>query len=361
MDRFLHGGNVYKETSPTGKWLDFSANINPMGIPDSVRHAILEHLDDIVHYPEPDAPKLKTAISDHYDIPFEQIIPGNGAAELFYLFFNTIRPKRVIIPVPSFGEYERSALAAGASPVFLPLDPENDFTLNMNLLKDMIPQADCLILGNPNNPTGRLLSCDFLIDLSKFCNECNCWLFLDESFLDFRHDWKNYTIRNLVGNYPKLFITQSMTKFYAIPGLRLGFGIASDSLIHTMENSKDVWNVNQLAQYAGIAALSDEEYAAKTRVLLHQEQSFLVESLKRMKDITPLTPTVNFMLLKLSCSKLVQNFLKCMKQRGILLRECSNYRGLESGEYLRMAIRSHDENLRLIEAFNEILQEEGCI
>ena len=361
MERFLHGGNIYKEASPLGKWLDFSANINPLGLPDSMRKAIIEHLDDIDHYPEPDAPKLKNAIGEHYGIPMEQLILGNGASELFYLFFYTIRPKRVLIPVPSFGEYERSTIASGAEAVFLQLNPEKDFSIDLEELKENLPGIDCLILGNPNNPTGKLISGEFMEEIAALCNDLHCWLLVDESFLDFRRDFKSLTIRHLVQKYERLFVVQSMTKFYSIPGLRLGFGAAPQSLVEAMERGKDVWNVNLLAQEAGLAALLDDEYAMRSRDLLEREQSFLMETLRHFKVIKPLTPTVNFMLLKCETSDLADSILRGMKARGILLRSCGNYRGLESGEYLRMAIRSRQENLRLLKALSEILQEENLI
>lgn len=361
MERFLHGGNIYEEAAPFGTWLDFSANINPLGLPDSVRKAILEHLEGIVHYPEPDAPKLKNAISEHYGIPVERLILGNGASELFYLFFYTIRPKRVLIPVPSFGEYERSAIASDANPVFFPLQPDKDFSIDLDELKHQLAGVDCLILGNPNNPTGKLISGEQMEEIAALCDELRCWLLVDESFLDFRQDWKSLTVRQLVDKYERLFVVQSMTKFYAIPGLRLGFGVAPPKLRESIERGKDVWNVNLLAQYAGLAALSDKDYASKSRFLLEEEQTFLIDALKQSKAIQALMPTVNFMLLKCDSPDLANKILKGMKSRGILLRSCGNYRGLESGEYLRMAIRSRNENLRLLKALKEIMREENRV
>ncbi|HCB92468.1 MAG TPA: threonine-phosphate decarboxylase [Selenomonas sp.] len=361
MERFLHGGNIYKEPSPLGEWLDFSANINPLGLPDSARRAIIEQLDKIEHYPEPDAPKLKNALGKHYDLPVEQIILGNGASELFYLFFYTVRPKKVLIPVPSFGEYERAAIASGAEPFFLQLRQDMDFSIDLEELKSQLPGADCLILGNPNNPTGNLISLKQMKEIADICNDLRCWLLVDESFLDFRRDCESLTVRHMVQEYERLFVIQSMTKFYSIPGLRLGFGVAPPGLRESMEKGKDVWNVNLLAQEAGLAALADDDYAMRSRGLLEKEQSFMMDGLRRFKAIHPLIPTVNFMLLKCETSALANRILNGMKSRGILLRGCDNYRGLESGEYLRMAIRSRQENIKLLNALSEILQEENRV
>lgn len=361
MEKFLHGGNIYEEPSPHGRWLDFSANINPLGMPDSVKEAIREHLEEAVHYPEPDAPRLKHAIAEHYGVPVEQVILGNGASELFYLFFYTMRPKHVLIPVPSFSEYERSAQAAGAEPILFSLQSEQEFSLDWEKLKQEIVKADCLILGNPNNPTGRLIQRNRMEELAQLCETCGCWLMVDESFLDFREDMGTYTMRHLVEQYPRLLVVQSMTKFYAIPGLRLGFGVADAKLRRRMEQGKDVWNVNLLAQYAGLAALSDLGHAKRSRRWLLEEQAFLAGAMREFSAVEIFEPTVNFLLVKCRDALLAQKVLKGMKARGILLRDCGNYPGLESGEYLRMAIRSHEENLRLVQAWKEILGEEQMI
>ena len=361
MKNFLHGGNIYAKESPTGTWLDFSANINPLGMPDPVRETIREHLENIVHYPEPEAPRLKSAIAEHYGVSAEQIILGNGASELFYLFFHTVRPKHVLIPVPSFSEYERSARAAGAECLFFPLMPEERFSVDPEKLKQAVPTADCLILGNPNNPTGTLIPREEMESLADTCKKNDCRLIVDESFLDFREDGERYTVRHLVPGHSNLFVIRSMTKFYAIPGLRLGFGIADGAFKKRMEQGKDVWNVNLLAQCAGIAALSDGGYEKRTRAWLREEQNFLVNELRRLPAVEIIDPTVNFMLLKCGSSLLAAKILDGMRQRGILLRDCGNYRGLESGEYLRMAIRSHEENARLVQAWKEILREEDLL
>ena len=361
MERFRHGGNIYEELSPHGKWLDFSANINPLGMPDSVRKAILEQMDGLVHYPEPDASKLKQAIARHYEVPLEQMIAGNGASELFYLFFHMERPRRVLIPVPSFSEYERSAQSAGAETVFFPLRAEQGFSIDWECLRQATENVDCVILGNPNNPTGTLLPKDGLEELAELCEKKNCWLVVDESFLDFREDMERYTLRHLVQRYPKLFVIQSLTKFYAIPGLRLGFGIANEELRERMEQGKDVWNVNLLAQYAGIAALSDEDYAVQSREWLREEQKFLAEAMREFSEVEVFEPTVNFMLLKCRDAALAKKMLKGMKVRGILLRDCSNYPGLETGGYLRMAIRNHEENMVFVQAWKEVIREERIV
>ncbi len=357
MERFCHGGDIYLESAPSGKWLDFSANINPLGMPDFVRKAILEHMDDIVHYPEPDARSLRQVLAESEGLSPENLILGNGAAELFYLFFYTVRPKHVLIPIPSFSEYERSARAAGSEVVFFPLLPQEDFVPDMEKLMSCAAESDCLIMGNPNNPTGTLIPVDDLKRLVRCCEEHGCWLIMDESFLDFREDRAKYTLQHLVKQYEKLIVLRSLTKFYAIPGLRLGFGLVPSELRSRMEAGKDVWNVNLFAQYAGRAAVANVEYAEKTRKLLREEQVYMTNFMKQLPVEKVFEPAVNFMLVKCGNNRLSKHVLKGMKERGILLRNCSNYPGLESGGYLRMAIRSHWENEIVLQAWKDILRE----
>ena len=165
MNRFVHGGNIY-EASPVGdKWLDFSANVNPIGLCAAVKNAISESIEEIVHYPDPTGRELKEAISVHYGVSSSEIVLGNGAAELFYVLMHTIKPKRILIPVPSFSEYERAAISTGAAVDYFPISPENGFSIDRDKLIASAKNYDAVFLGNPNNPTGCLLEKDFIINL----------------------------------------------------------------------------------------------------------------------------------------------------------------------------------------------------
>lgn len=357
LQKYDHGGNVY-EDCPTGEpWLDFSANINPLGLSPLVREAILSRVDDIVHYPDPEARGLKEALASFYRVPQETIVLGNGAAELFYCFFYTVRPRRVLLPVPSFSEYEKAARAAGAEVRYLPLLKKQGFAFDSKEAVRQIAQIDAIVLCTPNNPTGRLLAqkelCAFLDQLQGR----GVWVVVDESFLDFREDREVYTMRHLTKRYPYLFVVQSMTKFFALPGLRLGFGIAEPKLCRRLEDGKDVWNVNFLAQMAGIAALSDKEYQEAARSFVRSEKKFLASELAKFPGIEVFVPSVNFIFFRLQQgTDFLRRFLISLRERGILLRDCSNYSGLD-GAYLRAAVRSRVENERLLEAMQEIWRE----
>lgn len=354
IKRFEHGGNVY-DRPPSGGWLDFSANINPLGLSSKVYTAILERVKDIVHYPDPTARELKEAIAEHYELPIERIVLGNGATELFYLLMQTLRPKSVLIPVPSFSEYERAARAVNAAVSFWELEEEQGFALDpLKFFSQVaLERPEMVVLGNPNNPTGNLISKelwqDFLARLKDELGAYRPWIIIDESFLDFREDDALYTARHIEDDH--LVVIQSMTKFYALPGLRLGFGVMNEKLVERLELSKDVWNVNLLAQGAGLTALTDDAYARKTITTVAHEARFLYDELSELPFLKPYCPTVNFILCKLSRGTGAQ-LAETMRGKGILIRDCANYPGLDDS-YIRLAVRTHDENVRLLDILKE--------
>lgn len=355
MKRFVHGGNIYEDT-PAGGWLDFSANINPLGLPFSARQAMTAHIGDVIHYPDPDARKLRDALSSVYDVSREELVLGNGAAELFYLFFQTFRPAQTLLPVPSFSEYERAALAAGSQVTYFQLDPQDDFRLDVARLIAALPEKGCVIIGNPNNPTGTLLARNELLRLSDAAAAKKTWLLVDESFLDFLPDDAPYSLLG-TAERPYLFVIRSLTKFFALPGLRLGFGAAALPSIQAMERGKDVWNVNLLAQEAGSAALGDFSYAEASRRLMATERQFLCTALSALPGVHVFSTQVNFLLLDIRQTGLTSEaFTDAMRQEGILVRDCANYPGLDGRSYVRLAVRTHEENEKMLKRLETILE-----
>ena len=371
MERYEHGGQVYDELGKAGDWLDFSANINPLGLSEKILQTLTENLRGVVNYPDPNAAELKRAISRRYDVSEKNLLLLNGAAEFFYLYLNTMRPERVIIPVPSFSEYERAARAARCDVKFFITNAAENFSLNVEKLRAEINSSDCVIIGRPNNPTGNLISTEKILELAQVAN-----VIVDESFIDFLDV---ESLRNFVSE--KISVVQSLTKIFAIPGLRLGFAVVEENLARRLNLSKDVWNVNFLAQKAGVAALADENFLQQTRAWLEFERKFFVERLKNLRGVKvfPPTanfvlfrheqaekvlselldrlygvhffpPTANFVLLKFDTITGAEKVLQNLRREKILLRSCANFKGLD-GTYLRSAIRSREENLRL---FNDL-------
>lgn len=332
--------------------MDFSANINPLGLSAKVKESIVGHVGDVIHYPDPAGRELKRAIASFYRLPEEELILGNGAAELFYLFFSVMRFSEVLLLQPSFSDYERASAAAGSHVDNLFTGAE--FHVPWEKLRSLLPSTDCVVLGNPNNPTGTMFTAEELEECMENVPGMP-WFLVDESFMDFREDAARHTVRHLVEKYPRLFVVQSLTKFYALPGLRLGFGVASPKVVERLEAAKDVWNVNLLAQKAGVAALSDENYRKETLQWIAREREYMETALREIHGMRVFPPSVNFVLADVGGSgKDASYILSEMKRRGILLRDCSNYPFLDH-RYLRMAIRTHEENMRLMAAWGEII------
>lgn len=357
--RFVHGGNVYEPSaagSDGGKWLDFSANINPLGLSASVKDAIAAHVGGLVHYPDPEARELRAALAGAYETPEDTFVLGNGAAELFYLFFEVERPKRVLLPVPSFSEYERAALASGADVEYFLLREKSGFAIDCDALLDDVREtkAEAVVLGNPNNPTGTLLSREELVRLSERLNALGCSLVVDESFLDFRRYEAEHTIRREAGRLPHCLLVRSLTKFYAMPGLRLGFGVCMPKLAAKLDAHKDVWNVNLLAQAAGVAALKDQDYQEKSRAFLAETAPKFAAAVKELPNVaTVLPPSANFLLLRLKEAGQAEGLIRGLRSRGILIRDCANFPGLSEG-WLRLAVRRKEENERLLAVWREM-------
>ena len=344
MERYEHGGQVYDAAGKAGDWLDFSANINPLGLSEKILQALTENLRGIVNYPDPNATELKRAITQRYDVHEKNLVVLNGAAEFFYLYLNATRPVRVVIPVPSFSEYERAARAAGCDVKFFVTHAEENFSLDVDKLRAELSPADCVIIGRPNNPTGNLPTPEEILHLAEVAT-----VLVDESFIDFLNA---PSIRKLAAE--KISVVQSLTKIFAIPGLRLGFAVVDENLARLLNASKDVWNVNFLAQKAGVAALSDDDFLQRTCAWLATEQKFFVEQLSKLRGVKIFPPTANFVLFKHARA---DEILSGLRREKILLRSCANFAGLD-GSYLRSAIRSREENLRLLNALKKILEAE---
>ena len=341
MEKFQHGGQIYDKFGKPINFLDFSANINPLGLSEKILQTLQKNFRGIINYPDSNATELKSALSRKYKISAENLILLNGAAEFFYLYCNVFRPKKILIPVPSFSEYERAAKSSGAEVEFFLTRAEENFKIDVE--KILKRNADCVIIGRPNNPTGNLISIEEILKLAEKFS-----VVVDESFIDFL---PIESARNFLSE--KIFVVQSLTKIFAIPGLRLGFAVAEKNFAERLNFAKDVWNVNFLAQKVGAVALSDEKFLKDTRIWLEGEKKYFAEKLSEL-PIKIFPPSVNFILIRLKSKELAAFTLKKLQEKKILVRNCANFAGLDE-RYLRLAIRTRTENNLLLEALREIL------
>lgn len=357
---FEHGGNLYAAVRRQGgclsTLLDFSANINPLGLSEGVRQALYDSLECIVHYPDAEAYALKEAISRRYGVDRDLITAGNGAVEPIYILCHMLKPARVLVTAPTFSEYERAAKASGARVEYFYLLPEHGFAIDIAAMMPLVSAVDMVFIGNPNNPTGTLLTNREIEPLLAMAKEQGTIVVVDESFLDFLFDDSEYTCRHLLSRYSNLVIVHSLTKFYAIPGLRLGFALANASLTGVLHSGKDPWNVNSLAQSAGVAALNDEQYRVLSKELVYKAKEELYSLLGALPGLVPYYPAVNFILVNIEGTGMNAGQLsQALLAHNVLIRDCSNYPGLSAG-YIRLAVKQPAQNAVLVNALQSVVR-----
>lgn len=365
----FHGGNIYKifREKNIDKILDYSSNINPYGLPESLKKEIFEKLFVLERYPDPDYIELREKIAEKNNLNIENIIVGNGATEIIFLFMKILSPKKVLIVSPTFGEYERaikaSTLANDSLEInYFELKETENFVLNVkNLETELENNYDLLILCNPNNPTGQFLKLKKLEEILKICEQKNTKLFVDEAFVEFVEDWENESIINSKENKENLFVIRAFTKFFAIPGLRLGYGICfNNNLLKKMLEKKEPWSVNNIADLAGKTVLDDENYLQKTKEWIKDQKKYMYENLNKIEGLRAYKTEVNFILLKIEDNLLekgldVKNLRKKMLEKGILIRDASNFIYLDK-HYFRLAIKDKLNNEKVIETLTSILK-----
>jgi threonine-phosphate decarboxylase len=345
-DIYRHGGNIYEIKHRSGcKIIDFSANINPLGIPLAIKRLLQRKLTALVHYPEPESPSLKAAIACYWKIKEENILVGNGSTELISLIFNTFRPAVVTLPVPSFSEYERAARIVKSKLRFIYLSSEEGFSLDYSRFKN----SDLVFLGHPNSPTGNLL-CKNSADIKAIPAQR---IVIDEAFMDFLRNEKGHTFISEAIHSKGIIVLRTFTKFFALPGLRAGYLIAHKDTIRALKKYQMPWAVNLLAQLAGQHALSETAFIQRTKQFIAREKSFLYQQLSRMRGFKPYPAVANFLLVKIENKQLTSSCLKeRLLKKNILIRDCANFRGLDK-QFIRLAVRRHQENIRLVQALEE--------
>ncbi len=355
----IHGGDIEeakKKYNIKGDMIiDFSVNINFIGPPPDLYNNIVKNITDIERYPEPNSRKLKIKLSEHHGINLENIVLANGAVEIIYQLLDIIKAKNVLIMEPAFSEYEMAVLKSGGSVELLLLKEKNNFKADVDEIIEMMSGVDLIFICNPHNPSGHLLLRPEIEKILKSAESQGVFMVLDEAFIDFVDNLEGTTLINSVDKYKNLFIIRSMTKFYAIPGLRLGYGVGAKELISNIEQGRDPWNVNILAQRAGLEALSSNKYINLSRRKNREERLFLFNELKKITGIIPFKPAANFIFLKISKDDMDVDVLSAkLAEKGILIRDCSSYQGLDKN-YFRLAVKSRKENIFLLQNLKNIL------
>lgn len=348
---FSHGGNVFAVARALGippeEILDFSASINPLGPAPGVREAVARSFDRLVHYPDSDCTELRQALAARHGLTLANICVANGSTELIYLVPRLVAGKRALVVAPPFSEYARALVRDGWQVDYFPLESAAGFTLPFARLAETLRDGyHLLVLGNPGNPTGRLYPPAEVMELYRLCREAGCFLLLDEAFMDFCEEG---SAKCFAVERDGILVLRSLTKFFALPGLRLGYAIGSPPLIARLAELREPWSVNTLAQAAGLASLAAADYAGATLRLVAVERPHLVAGVAAIPGLRPFPSAANFLLVEICCGQSAADLAGELLAMRLLIRSCGNFAGL--GErFFRVAVRSRQENDRLLAA-----------
>ena len=343
MRYYEHGGNVYGG-GPVR--LDFSVNTNPRGLPEPVKRALASDVGIYTRYPDPLCRELRAALAAYHGLEPENILCGNGAADMIFRLCAWKKAARVLVAAPGFHEYERAARLFGGEVREHKLAAENGFALTGAFAGDITEDIGLVFLCNPHNPTGRLISAEVLESILRRCQETGALLLMDECFIEFT---AGKSLIPRLGEYPNLLILRAFTKLYAMAGLRLGYLLGQPEVLEEIAAYGPEWSVSGPAQAAGLAALSAEpEWTRQSCADAGRERAYMREALRGL-GLEVFPSDANFMLVK---SGLCLH--ETLRMRGILTRECGNFSGL-GREYIRLALRSREENDCLLKEIKEVL------
>ncbi|MCG8706864.1 threonine-phosphate decarboxylase [Brenneria sp. 4F2] len=349
-----HGGNILEMALKIGAdandITDFSANINPLGMPDSLKTAIVDQLERAERYPDVEYRELHGALARLHGCDSDNIIAGNGATELIYAVTQYLQPRRALLLTPGFAEYRRALQRAGCVIDDYAMTEADGFQPDERLLTALdTTHYDCLFLATPNNPTGLMPDPQLVLAIAARCQQRHTALILDEAFIDFLPDAPGLIPH--LSDFSRLYILRSLTKFFAIPGLRLGYLVSGDrQAISAMKGAREPWTINAFAALAGEIILDDHIYIDATRRWLADAQCWLYRQLAAMPELRVWRPAANYIFFH--CLRVELDLQQALLKQHILIRSCANYPGLSANHY-RVAIKSDGDNQRLIAALRQ--------
>jgi threonine-phosphate decarboxylase len=352
MTNYVHGGNVWREGNPE-KWTDFSANLNPLGPPQIMIDKIKEKLDNIIYYPEVGMKTPTDNIARYLHVPPQQVLPTSGGIGALSLITEAIRPKKVVILQPGFVEYMRLANNVGAELIHLPLIKEGRVVYPKKEIKEVLDENTMLFICNPSNPIGSTMPNEIMLEILKSAEKCRAKVVVDEAFIEFAQE---DSVKHLVKEYSSLIIAGSLTKIFAIPGIRLGYICANKDTIKSLKERQTPWSLSSFASDVTCVLEETKDYVEKTLTRNEVQREYLREELEKM-GITVFPSKANFLLLNLQKKGITVDQLqdKLIKDY-ILIRNCSTYIYLDE-YYTRIAVKSKEANEYLIQCLKKYLGE----
>lgn len=348
-----HGGDIFGAARrlgvPAHQIIDFSASINPLGLSPKAYRRLLRELHAVCHYPDQRQEELRALVASGQKIDPECIVFGNGATQLLYVVTRCLRPRNAVLIVPGFSEYRAALASAQARASEFRLRPEGGFRLDLSMFLRSLQKTkpDCTLLANPNNPTGTIIPRYDILRIAALCRRNRRQLIVDESFIDFTGE---QSLSELVAQNPFLIVIRSLTKFFALPGLRIGYLAAQRSVAKAFAQAVEPWSVNTLALAAAAESLKDRAYQKSTVALVAREREYLLAGLRKLGWLEPFPSEVNFLLIRSKRKSLRGDVLRRkLEKLHILIRDSSGFGGL-GPQFIRVAVRTHPENQRLLEA-----------
>lgn len=357
-----HGGNIYVAARelgvPPSRLLDFSASINPLGPSKRAIRAAAKALPLACHYPDLTCHGLVTALASRWKLDPAHFVIGNGSSELIHLVPQALSIRHALILGPTFSEYERAVTNAGGRVAYLHATRRdgyrNPVTQALKALRTNRSRVDALFLCNPNSPTGHVASAQDVLELADMAARRKIWVVVDETFVDY---CEAHSVLSAVARNPRLLVLRSFTKFYALPGLRIGYLAGSPEAVARLRRLQAPWSVNTLAQTAARAALEDQRHAQRSLAFMHRERARLAKALRAISGLHVFPPAANFLLVELPPLMPAAQVTQTLRQQGLLIRDCSAIPGLTK-RTIRIAVRTTPENRRFVTALRRLLKAE---
>jgi len=338
--------------------ISFSANVNPLGISDKLKKGLIEKIDAITGYPDREYTELRKSIADYINGDPEQIIVGNGSTELISLFIQITHPKKAMIIGPTYSEYEREVSLGGGNSLYYRLKEENDFKLNVHELKqELTSDFDLLVICNPNNPTSTAIPLSDMRKILDICKQRGILCMIDETYVEFTEKVEDITAVTLANYYNNIIILRGVSKFFAAPGLRLGYAVCGNAdLIKQINQRKNPWTINTLAAIGGEMMFTDVDYINRTRALIKTERDRILKMISSCPNIKVYPPAANFVLIKIQKEGITSSqVFDTAIRKGFMIRDCSSFPFLDQ-KFIRFCFMTEEMNTKLTELLLDIFR-----
>ena len=360
QDHF-HGSDLEKIEQIYGirkeEIISFSANVNPLGLSVQLRDSLAAHLDAITSYPDREYTELRKVIAAYCDTEYDRIIVGNGSTELISLFIQIEHPAKAMIIGPTYSEYEREVSLGGGTSLYFPLKESADFQLNLEQLEAQLNESiDLLIICNPNNPTSSAITRKDMRSILDICKQHDICVMVDETYIEFAERYDEINAVSLTNYYNNIVILRGISKFFAAPGLRLGYAITGNKdLIKAVNTKQNPWTINSLAEIAGKLMFTDDAYIRQTKELIRQERQRTVASLREIEGLKVYEPTANFVLVRILRDDITADtmFDAAIREK-MMIRNCSTFPFLDN-KYIRLCFMRPEDNERLLSCIRNVM------